>query len=337
MTPPIEARAPQPAARPGYVGRFAPSPTGPLHAGSLVAALASYLDARAHRGEWLLRIEDVDSPRVRKGATEAILAVLDGLGMRPDGEPIFQSTRRARYAASFDRLRAAGQVYPCGCTRAELADSRLNWSPSGATARGVTTKGSAHANDEPPGRELIYPGTRRHGLPNGRSARSWRVRVPTGPVVWRDRSGRAHHDDLQSTVGDFVVYRADGVWAYQLAVVVDDGDQAITDVVRSCDLEGSTSRQIHLQQLLGLPQPRYLHIPVVLAADGQKLSKQTGAQPIDVSQPVRALNQAMQHLGLQPVETDSLSAFWDRATEYWGASPYMQDARQGVPGNAFTR
>ena len=334
MTLPIEARAPQPAARPGYVGRFAPSHTGPLHAGSLVAALASYLDARAHRGEWLLRIEDVDTPRVQRGATEAILAVLDGLGMRPDGEPRFQSARRARYAAALDRLRAAGQVYPCGCTRAELADSRLNWGPSGATARSVATKGSAHASDEPPGRDLIYPGTCRHGLPNGRSARSWRVRVPTSPVVWRDRSGRAHHDDLQSTVGDFVVYRADGIWAYQLAVVVDDGEQAITDVVRGCDLEGSTSRQIHLQQLLGLPQPRYLHIPVVLAADGQKLSKQTGAQPIDLSNPIRALNQALQHLGLEPVETDSLSAFWDRATERWGASPYVQEVRQGVPGNA---
>ncbi|NBS64444.1 MAG: tRNA glutamyl-Q(34) synthetase GluQRS [Betaproteobacteria bacterium] len=326
MTPLSPSTVPQPTAAAGYIGRFAPSPTGPLHAGSLVAALASYLDARAHQGRWLLRIEDIDTPRVQKGATEAILAVLSQLGMQHDGEPSFQSAGRARYAAALDRLRAAGQVYPCGCTRAELADSRLNWGTSGGADRGAAAKRSAHAGDEPPGRELIYPGTCRHGLPSGRSARSWRVRVPASPVLWRDRSGRTHHDDLQSSVGDFVVYRADGIWAYQLAVVVDDGFQSVTDVVRGCDLEGSTSRQIHLQQLLGLPRPRYLHIPVVLAANGQKLSKQTGAAPIDLSQPVRVLNDAMRHLGLEPIETDSLTTFWDRATERWATSAYLQAA-----------
>jgi glutamyl-Q tRNA(Asp) synthetase len=246
--------------------------------------------------------------------------------MRHDGEPSFQSAGRARYAAALDRLRAAGQVYPCGCTRAELADSRLNWGTPGDADRGAAAKRSAHAGDEPPGRELIYPGTCRHGLPSGRSARSWRVRVPAGPIQWLDRSGRTHHDDLQSSVGDFVVYRADGIWAYQLAVVVDDGIQSVTDVVRGCDLEGSTSRQIHLQELLGLPRPRYLHIPVVLAANGQKLSKQTGAAPIDLSQPVRVLNDAMTHLGLEPVQTDSLTTFWHRATERWATSVYMQSA-----------
>lgn len=326
MTPLSPSTVPQPTAAAGYIGRFAPSPTGPLHAGSLVAALASYLDARAHQGRWLLRIEDVDTPRVKKGATEAILAVLHQLGMRHDGEPSFQSAGRARYAAALDRLRAAGQVYPCGCTRAELADSRLNWGTPGDADRGAAAKRSAHAGDEPPGRELIYPGTCRHGLPSGRSARSWRVRVPAGPIRWLDRSGRTHHDDLQSSVGDFVVYRADGIWAYQLAVVVDDGIQSVTDVVRGCDLEGSTSRQIHLQELLGLPRPRYLHIPVVLAANGQKLSKQTGAAPIDLSQPVRVLNDAMTHLGLEPVQTDSLTTFWHRATERWATSVYMQSA-----------
>ncbi|MFZ9507462.1 MAG: tRNA glutamyl-Q(34) synthetase GluQRS [Burkholderiaceae bacterium] len=326
MTPLSPSTVPQPTAAAGYIGRFAPSPTGPLHAGSLVAALASYLDARAHQGRWLLRIEDVDTPRVKKGATEAILAVLHQLGMRHDGEPSFQSAGRARYAAALDRLRAAGQVYPCGCTRAELADSRLNWGTPGDADRGAAAKRSAHAGDEPPGRELIYPGTCRHGLPSGRSARSWRVRVPAGPIQWLDRSGRTHHDDLQSSVGDFVVYRADGIWAYQLAVVVDDGIQSVTDVVRGCDLEGSTSRQIHLQELLGLPRPRYLHIPVVLAANGQKLSKQTGAAPIDLSQPVRVLNDAMTHLGLEPVQTDSLTTFWHRATERWATSVYMQSA-----------
>ena len=326
MTPLSPSTAPQPIAAAGYIGRFAPSPTGPLHAGSLVAALASYLDARAHQGRWLLRIEDVDTPRVQKGATEAIVAVLSRRGMAPHGEPSFQSAGRARYAAALDRLRAAGQVYPCGCTRAELADSRLNWGTEGTADRGAAAKRSAHAGDEPPGRELIYPGTCRNGLPNGRSARSWRVRVPVTAVLWHDRGGRTHRDDLQSSVGDFVVYRADGIWAYQLAVVVDDGFQSVTDVVRGSDLEGSTSRQIHLQQLLGLPRPRYLHIPVVLAANGQKLSKQTGAAPIDLSQPVRALNDAMRHLGLEPVETDSLTTFWDRATERWATSAYLQSA-----------
>lgn len=338
MTPLSPSTAPQPITAAGYIGRFAPSPTGPLHAGSLVAALASYLDARAHQGRWLLRIEDVDTPRVQKGATEAILAVLSRLGMRPHGEPSFQSAGRARYAAALDRLRAAGEVYPCGCTRAELADSRLNWGSAGTADRNAAAKRSAHAGDEPPGRELVYPGTCRHGLPNGRSARSWRVRVPVNPILWHDRSGRTHRDDLQSSVGDFVVYRADGIWAYQLAVVVDDGIQSVTDIVRGCDLEGSTSRQIHLQQLLGLPRPRYLHIPVVLAANGQKLSKQTGAAPIDLSQPVRALNDALRHLGIEPVETDSLTTFWDRATERWAMSVYLRSASSpaALPGGTPT-
>ncbi len=326
MTQFSPSTVPEPIVATGYIGRFAPSPTGPLHAGSLVAALASYLDARAHQGRWLLRIEDIDTPRVQKGAAEAILAVLSRLGMQPTGEPSFQSAGRAHYAAAFDRLRAAGQVYPCGCTRAELADSRLNWDAPGTVDRGAATKRSAHAGDAPPGRERVYPGTCRHGLPNGRSARSWRVRVPASPVRWPDRSGRMHDEDLQSSVGDFVVYRADGIWAYQLAVVVDDGTQSVTDVVRGCDLEGSTSRQILLQELLGLPRPRYLHVPVVFAANGQKLSKQTGAAPIDLAQPVRVLNHAMKHLGLEPIETDSLTTFWDRATERWATSAYLRAA-----------
>ncbi len=307
----------------GYVGRFAPSPTGPLHAGSLVAALASYLDARAHHGRWLLRIEDIDAPRVQRGATESIITLLDQLGMRPDEPPSFQSANQKRYAAALDRLRFAGQVYPCGCTRAELADSRLHWAGPGRTEHDTAGKRSNPSSDPAAPRELVYPGTCRHGLPNGRSARSWRVLVPLDPIVWTDRNGQQHTDDLQSTVGDFVVYRADGIWAYQLAVVVDDGDQGITDIVRGSDLEGSTSRQIHLQTLLGLPRPRYLHVPVVLAADGQKLSKQTGAQPIEFREPILALNQALAHLGLEPVLVNSLDEFWTRATERWAAGPYV--------------
>ena len=291
-----------------YVGRFAPSPTGPLHAGSLVAALASYLDARAHGGRWLLRIEDIDSPRIQRGAAEAIFQCLNQLGMNADGEPIFQSSRSSRYAAALERLRSAERVYPCGCTRAELADSRTRW------AGAPEPQGSG---------ERVYPGTCRHGLPAGRSARSWRVRVDPKTICWTDRNGRSHLDDLEATIGDFVVFRADGIWAYQLAVVVDDGDQSVTDVVRGSDLEGSTSRQIHLQRLLGLPRPRYLHIPVVLGPDGQKLSKQTGATPIDTSDPVRVLNGSMRHLGLEPVTADTVERFWTRAVERWAQSPWM--------------
>lgn len=308
----------------GYVGRFAPSPTGPLHAGSLVAAVASYLDARAHRGRWLLRIEDIDQPRVRRGATESILDVLHQLQMRPDGEPTFQTAHLPRYAAALDALRTAGHVYPCGCTRAELADSRLNWGSQKSDERRAPPAQPDPHDPQPSPRELIYPGICRNGLPSGRSARSWRVRVNGSPICWQDRNGHSHTDTLESTVGDFVVYRADGIWAYQLAVVIDDGHQQITDIVRGCDLEGSTARQIHLQRLMGLPEPRYLHVPVVLAADGQKLSKQTGAQPIDLSEPVRALNAALLHLGLTPIEAVSVAEFWPRAIERWAQGPWMR-------------
>jgi glutamyl-Q tRNA(Asp) synthetase len=308
----------------GYVGRFAPSPTGPLHAGSLVAAVASFLDARAHHGRWLLRIEDVDTPRVQRGATESIMEVLSRLGMQPDAPPSFQSANLKHYAAALDALRTAGKVYPCGCTRAELADSRLLWSrPENAGYDHAEKRSSAHA-DPSASRELVYPGTCRNGLANGRSARSWRVRVPAEPIVWSDRNGQSYQDDLQSTVGDFVVYRADGIWAYQLAVVVDDGHQGVTDVVRGRDLEGSTSRQIHLQSLLELPRPRYLHIPVVTAPDGQKLSKQTGARAVDLGDPVSALNHALRHLGLGAVQATTLAEFWARATERWASGPYCR-------------
>lgn len=295
-----------------YIGRFAPSPTGPLHAGSLVAALASYLDARAHNGRWLLRIEDTDAPRVRRGATEAIVDTLWRLGMRPDGEITFQSRRLERYAKAFERLRVESRVYPCCCSRAELADSRLHWAKPEYTQKT---------------RELVYPGTCRPGLAAGRSARAWRVRVDDTPIVWTDRNGTRHHDRLESMIGDFVLYRADGMWAYQLAVVVDDAEQGITDVVRGCDLEQSTSRQIYLQRLLSHVTPRYLHIPVVLASDGQKLSKQTGAAAIDASHPIGALNAALAHLGLAAVAAESLETFWPVAIRQWSMSRWMSRER----------
>ena len=286
----------------GYVGRFAPSPTGPLHAGSLVAALASYLDARAHHGTWLIRIEDIDEGRSVPGAAEEILDLLHRLGMASDSEVVWQSRRKHLYEAAYDRL--AGHVYPCGCNRREIADSRLGVAPDGAA---------------------IYPGTCRHGLAPGRSPRSLRLRVPEagGDVItFQDRLAGAVTQRLASESGDFVLKRADGYWAYQLAVVVDDAEQGVTDVVRGADLLDSTPRQIFLQRLLDVPTPRYLHVPVVRNADGEKLSKQTGAlavRPGDEAGAVAALRQAAGFLGLEVGDAGSLEAFWRVAVPAWAA------------------
>ncbi len=274
-----------------YVGRFAPSPSGLLHAGSLVAALASWLDARAHGGRWLVRIEDLDSARNVAGAAAAILGQLDRCGLRPDGPVVFQSTRAARYDAALQRLLAIDRAFACGCSRRDLALAAA--APSGAS-------------DEPA--ERIYPGTCRDGL-GGKSARSVRLRVRardaaderSSEIAWTDRRLGPQRQDLAQAVGDFVLRRADGVWAYQLAVVVDDADQGVSDVVRGEDLASNTARQILLQGLLGLPTPRYLHTPLVLAANGEKLSKQTGAKPLDLVSPVVALRAAAAVLGLDPV------------------------------------
>ncbi|MBN9430569.1 MAG: tRNA glutamyl-Q(34) synthetase GluQRS [Burkholderiales bacterium] len=283
-----------------YTGRFAPSPTGPLHAGSLVAALASRLDALAQRGRWLLRIEDLDPPREVPGAAMAIIDTLQRLGFAHDGEIEFQSRRGALYQQAFDRLLQAGWVYPCACTRREIADSLLSF----ASLR------ARHA-------ELIYPGTCRHGMPAGRQARAWRVRVGDAVIEWQDRRSGSQCEALAQTVGDFVLRRADGLWAYQLAVVVDDAGQGVTDVVRGDDLRDSTARQIYLQRLLGSPTPRYLHLPVVTDAQGEKLSKQTGAKAIDVTRPIDELNHALAFLQLGTIATDSLDRFWSEATLRW--------------------
>lgn len=295
-----------PRGAPHYVGRFAPSPTGPLHAGSLATALASRLDALAHDGRWLLRIEDLDPPREMPGATSAILAALAALGFTSEGPVEFQSQRAARYQRAFERLRDDGHVYPCACTRREIGDSATQ------TGRGRERHG-----------ELVYPGTCRHGMPAGRQARAWRLRVGDAVVRWADRSGRSFEDRLADTVGDFVLRRADGLWAYQLAVVVDDAQQSVTDVVRGDDLIGSTARQILLQRLLGLPTPRYLHLPVVVGADGQKLSKQNGAAPIDTTRPIEALNAALRHLGVAEVATRAVADFWPSATRAWRESRFV--------------
>jgi glutamyl-Q tRNA(Asp) synthetase len=265
-------------------GRFAPSPTGPLHAGSLVAALASWLDARARGGRWLVRIEDLDAPRCIPGADLEILRQLHALGLVPDETPVRQSTRGARYQAALDRLIGAGHAYPCGCTRRDI-DAAL------ALAGHVRVR---HA-------ERVYPGTCRHGL-GGKAPRAWRLKVGDAgrPVIvsWTDRRLGLQRQDVSGEVGDFVLKRADGPWAYQLAVVVDDAEQGITDVVRGEDLADNTARQIHLQHLLGVATPRYLHTALVRDARGEKLSKQHGAPALPVTDPSAVLQDAARVLEL---------------------------------------
>lgn len=266
------------AATARYRGRFAPSPTGPLHFGSLVAAVGSYVDARAAGGEWLIRMEDLDPPREAAGAADDILRTLEALALEWDGAVLRQSTRAAAYAAALNRLRAAGLVYPCACTRKEVADSAI-------------TAGDGSA---------VYPGTCSNGLPAGRTARAVRLRVDQVEIEFDDAVQGRVHQDLAHEVGDFVLARADGLFAYQLAVVVDDAYQGITDVVRGADLLDSTPRQILLQRLLEFPTPRYAHLPIAVDAQGNKLSKQTLAAPVDRSQPADALAAALRFLGQSP-------------------------------------
>lgn len=308
-----------------YRGRFAPSPTGPLHAGSLVAALASWLDARAHAGQWLVRIEDVDSTRCLPGMDRLILQQLAALGLVSDQPPVYQSQRHARYQAALDLLAARKLAYPCACSRKDIEEA---WAAQG-------TQRARHG-------ELIYPGTCRNGL-HGRAARAWRMRVDSratessdiasesgleaikeaavysdGVVHWTDRRLGAQSQNVAREVGDFVLRRADGLFAYQLAVVVDDADQHITHVVRGEDLADNTARQIVLQRALGLPTPSYLHTPLVLAVNGEKLSKQNGAAALDTGAPLTALNAAARTLDLS-MQTGTLAhalAVW---TGQWGA------------------
>ncbi len=285
-----------------YIGRFAPSPTGPLHAGSLVAALASWLDARAQGGQWLVRIEDVDTPRCQVGMDRFILQQLAACGLVPDAEPVWQSQRGALYQQALDRLIDKKLVYPCGCSRKEIAQAAAE------AGQAPTRHG-----------ELVYPGTCRHGL-NGKPARAWRLNVEaseqkwlfthTGKaqeatvsvahsiLQWQDRRLGSQRQNVAQEVGDFVLRRADGLWAYQLAVVVDDAAQGITHVVRGEDLADNTPRQILLQQALNLPTPNYLHTSLVLGANGEKLSKQNGAQAFDMQAPDAALDAAAAALRL---------------------------------------
>lgn len=282
-----QAPSPQP-----YVGRFAPSPSGPLHDGSLVAAMASHLDARAHRGTWLLRIEDIDSPRTVAGADRWIMSQLTALGMHWDGEPVWQTRRHPLYQQAFERLRTAGRVYGCACTRRDL--------PAGP-----------------------YPGTCRprpgaaESPPAGR-IRSWRFRVTPGCEAFNDRWQGPQSQDVAAEVGDFIIRRADGLWAYQLVVVVDDGQQGVTDVVRGADLLDSTARQRQLARALGLQCPRTLHVPLLCDATGRKLSKQNHAPAIDTDHPMDCLRRAWRMLGFDPLAAANPAQFWPEATAQWG-------------------
>jgi glutamyl-Q tRNA(Asp) synthetase len=280
-----------------YVGRFAPSPTGPLHFGSLVAALGSCLDARARGGRWLLRIEDVDEPRCSPTMADDIRRTLAACGFEWDGPVLTQSTRKTRYRAALADLEVRGWVYPCACTRRELADSAL-------------------ARDGAP----IYPGTCRAGLSPGKAAHAWRLRVDAAEVCFDDAVQGRRCQNLAREVGDFVLLRADGYFAYQLAVTVDDADQGVTHVVRGTDLIESTPRQIFLQRCLGLPTPAYAHLPVAMNATGEKLSKQTRAPPIDRGNPLPAMVGALRFLG-QPAPPDlhhaTTADFWRWAIRHW--------------------
>jgi glutamyl-Q tRNA(Asp) synthetase len=308
------------------IGRFAPSPTGPLHAGSLVAALASWLDARAHDGTWLVRIEDIDTPRCLPGAADEILRQLAACGLLPDAPPVYQSQRGPLYQTALEALIAQGLAYPCACSRKDIEAA---WAALDAP--------------KPRGGELVYPGTCRSGL-QGKRARAWRFHtdidvpnqaaaqpnraqaapeigaseIPSRAAVthWQDRRLGAQQQNVATQVGDFVLKRADGLWAYQLAVVVDDAAQGITHIVRGEDLADNTARQILLQRALGYRTPQYLHAPLVLAADGHKLSKQNGAMPFDLSQPLAALNAAAKALGL-PAGSGSLQQALQGWTQAW--------------------
>lgn len=289
-----------------YRGRFAPTPSGPLHFGSIVAALGSCLQARAANGHWFLRIDDIDPPRVQPGATDAILRTLEALGFRWDGVVIFQSARRDAYHAALHRLRTRGLIYPCACSRKQIADV-------------------ARIGSEGP----IYPGTCRNGMCGDDPARALRVLTRGGHASFDDPVQGPQRFDIDAAFGDFVVYRSDGVYAFHLASAVDDTELGITEVVRGRDLLESSARQHWLIEALGAVPPRYIHLPLALGADGEKLSKQTHAAPVDSRQPVEALRRALEFLRHPaPQDIDSLDDLWHWAIAHWDPT--------GVPPSQHT-
>jgi glutamyl-Q tRNA(Asp) synthetase len=280
--------------RPPVIGRFAPSPTGDLHFGSLLAAVASYLQAKSAGGQWLVRIEDIDPPREVAGSAARILQDLEQFGLRSDLPVLYQSTRTGAYERVLNELLDRGLAFRCGCSRSDLPDSG------------------------------VYPGTCRDGLPPGKQSRTVRLRVGQKPIVFIDQIQGRIEDDLQQTVGDFVLWRADGLPAYQLAVVVDDAFQKISEVVRGADLLSSTARQIWLQQCLGLSTPAYAHHPVALSGDGRKLSKRLGSDPVARAAPARTLELALRFLGQQCPPRLELDELWRWALQHWRLSAIPQ-------------
>lgn len=298
-----------PPAAAGYRGRFAPTPSGPLHFGSMVAAVGSYLDARNRGGTWLLRIDDLDQPRIVPGSAESILRCLEIFGMEWDGPVVYQSTRVDAYRGALDALRKRGFVFACGCSRKDIEEAAM---------AGI---------DGP-----LYPGTCRNGLPAERTLRSLRVRTDNRAIEFEDGLQGRVTQQLAAEIGDFVLWRTDGIYAYHLACVADDADAGITHVVRGADLIASTPRQIYLQRLLGWPTPAYLHLPVALNAAGEKLSKQTQAPGVDESRPQAVLAQVLRFLG-QDLPKDAASGtigeLWQWAILNW--RPQRLPARKALP------
>ena len=290
-----------------YIGRFAPSPTGPLHFGSLVAAAGSFLHARSQCGRWLVRIEDIDPPREVPGAADQILRTLEAFGLTWDGTVLYQSRRDEAYRATLDRLDRIGVLYACTCSRKVIA---------------------AHGSG-------IYPGTCRGHRP-GAAAHALRVNVGKTRIEFDDGVQGKQAQALDLEAGDFVVRRVDGLFAYQLAVVVDDAEQGITEVVRGSDLLDSTPRQILLQRLLGFPTPAYLHLPVVVTADGSKLSKQDHAAPVDPAHPQPALVAALVALGQNPPAPlqDEVGSIWRWARAHWNLAAVPK--KRSLPLSAIT-
>lgn len=291
-------------------GRFAPSPTGPLHFGSLVAALGSFLEARTRGGEWWVRLEDLDRARERPGAADAILHTLDAYGLHWDGSVQYQSRRQALYRDVLDRLGRCGLTYPCACSRTTLA-TQARRGPEG----------------------LIYPGTCRAGLAPGARARATRFRCAAGMIGFEDQVQGPVALDLARELGDFILLRADAVPAYQLAVVVDDHDQGINQVVRGADLLLSTLRQEALRRALDWPSPSYAHLPLALDSQGRKLSKSAQAYPVDARNPLPSLLAAWRFLGQAPVprEVVTLADFWSFAPLHWSLTRIPGERAQSSP------
>jgi glutamyl-Q tRNA(Asp) synthetase len=299
-----------------YIGRFAPSPTGPLHFGSLIAAVASYLQARVHDGEWLVRIEDIDPPREISGATDAILNSLEAHGF-PIGTPLYQSTRLKIYDSIIEQLLDTGAAYHCSCSRKEI--------------HSIAPEGLAGP---------IYPGRCRHGADtSNRPAISVRMRTTDAAVCFEDALQGSQRCLLESCIGDFLIRRGDGLVAYQLAVVVDDAAQQISEVVRGTDLLESTFMQLHLQRALGYKQLKYMHFPVAIGADNKKLSKQTGAPPVNDKQPAENLYKALEFLGQspeKPLKTAQLKDIWNWAQENWEPL-LLQGAQKRLDGSMMVQ